>query len=286
MRRLLLMGAGLIAAAAWAAAEPTPEQPAPQNGTSHALILVGLPGDAAHDKLFAAVAGQWRSWLTDTLDFPSANVHILFGKEGKPDLARGPATREAIEREVTDLKQALRPDDRLWLFFLGHGDYDGERASFHIPGRDLHGDDLHKLFAEVRCREQVFWMTTSASGWFLKPLSAKGRIVITATVADDEYNETEFPHALATVAQLPPDKLDANRNGKVSVLEVYQRTVAEVEARFAADKRAPTEHAQLDDNGDGAGTEEPVVEGEGKKATADGALAARTFLPLRARSKE
>jgi hypothetical protein len=286
MRRLLLIGVGLVAAVAWAAAEPTAEKPASQDGTSHALILVGLPGDAAHDKLFAAVAGQWRSWLTDALGFPPANVRILFGKAGSPDLAKGPATREAIEHEVADLKEALRPQDRLWVFFLGHGDYDGERASFHISGPDLHGDELGKLFADIHCREQVFWMTTSASGWFLKPLSAKGRIVITATVADDEYNETEFPHALATVAQLPADKLDANKDGKVSVLEVYRRTLMEVEARFAADKRVPTEHAQLDDNGDGAGTEAPVVEGEGKKATADGALAARTYLPLQAKSKE
>jgi hypothetical protein len=286
MRGLILAGVLLAVSLTWAAAGAAPDEPSSQDGSSHALILVGLPGDAAHDRLFAAVAGQWRDWLTNRLGFPPANVRILFGKDGKPDLARGPATQEAIGQEVAGLKEALRPEDRLWVFCLGHGDYDGERASFHVPGPDLHGDDLHKLFAEVRCREQVFWMTTSASGWFLKPLSAKGRIVITATAADDEYNETEFPHALATVAQLPPDKLDANRDGKVSVLEVYRRTVAEVESRFAADKRAATEHAQLDDNGDGAGTEEPVVEGEGKKATADGALAARTFLPVKAKSKE
>jgi hypothetical protein len=286
MHRLLVVGVVLVLAAAGATAEPAEEKPAPQPGTSHALILVGLPGDQAHDKLFAAVVRQWRAWLADTLGFPPANVRILFGKAGNPDLAKGPATRDAIEHEVAGLKEKLRPDDRLWVFFLGHGDYDGERASFHLPGPDLHGDELGKLFAGVRCREQVFWMTTSASGWFLKPLSVKGRIVITATVADDEYNETEFPHALAAVAQLPLDKLDANKDGKVSVLEVYRRTLAEVESRFAADKRVPTEHAQLDDNGDGTGTEEPVVEGEGKKATADGALAARTFLPLQAKSKE
>ena len=72
----------------------------------------------------------------------------------------------------------------------------------------------------------------------------------------------------------------------MSVLELYRRTVAEVEARFAADKRVPTEHAQLDDNGDGVGTEEPVVEPIGdKKPTADGQLAARTILPFRPAKK-
>jgi hypothetical protein len=270
----------LLAAAA-PAAEPGAES-APPARKGHALILVGLPGDADHETLFASVAEQWRDWLTGPLGFASEDVRVLFGRSGKEGLAQGPADRTAVERAVADLRAGLGREDRLWVFFLGHGDYDGEHARFHLPGLDLREDELGKLFAGIACREQVFWMTTSASGWFLKALSAKGRIVIAATAAEEEYNETEFPEALAAVAKLPPKKLDANKDGKVSVLEVYRRTVAEVEARFAADKRAPTEHAQLDDNGDGRGTEAPVVDGEaGKKSTLDGPLAAHTYLPLK-----
>jgi hypothetical protein len=275
VRGFAFLGLALALTAAWAANEPQAEAAE----KSRALVVVGLPGDAEHEKLFAKIAGQWRDWLTDSLGFEAT---VLFGRSGRPQLAKDAATRDAIEHEVAELKNQLHAEDRLWVFFLGHGDYDGERASFHLPGRDLHADDLDKLFAGIKSKEQVFWMTHSASGWFLKSLSAKGRIVITATAADEEYNETEFPEALATVVR----KLDPKRDERVSVLEMYRRTVAEVEARFAADKRVPTEHAQLDDNGDGVGTEEPVVEREGdKKPTADGQLAARTFLPFRKAKK-
>jgi hypothetical protein len=246
---------------------------------SRALIVVGLPGDGGHEKLFADTARRWRDWLAGSLDF---EVTVLFGRRGHPPLADAPATRAAIERAIADLKKSLRADHRLWVFFLGHGDYDGERASFHLPGHDLHADEVGKLFAGIACKEQVFWMTHAASGWFLKSLSDRGRIVITATAADEEFNETEFPQALATVAA----KLSSNRGEKVSILELYRRTVAEVEARFAADKRVPTEHAQLDDNGDGTGTEQPIVEPDGgKKPTADGQLAARALLPFRQAKK-
>jgi hypothetical protein len=270
-----------------AAAAPAAEPTAPPVRKGHALILVGLPGDAEHETLFASVAEQWRDWLTGPLGFAPGDVHVLFGRSGKDGLAQGPSDRAAIEHAVADLRSALGRDDRLWVFFLGHGDHDGEHARFHTPGRDLREDDLGKLFAGVACHEQVFWMTTSASGWFVKALSARGRIVIAATAADEEFNETEFPEALAAVAKLPPKELDANKDGKVSVLEVYRRTVAEVEARFAADKRAPTEHAQLDDNGDGRGTEAPVVDGEsGMKSTLDGPLAAHTYLPLNPKPRD
>ena len=247
-------------------------------GKSYALIVVGLPGDGAHEKLFATIAGQWREWLAEA---PGFEVTVLCGHR-PPSWANDAATKAVLERRVAELRRSLHAEDRLWVFFLGHGDYDGERAAFHLPGSDLHATEVGKLFAGVKSREQVFWMTHSASGWFLKPLSAKGRVVITATEADAEYNETEFPEALAAVA----GKLKAKSDAKVSVLELYRQTVAEVEARFAADKRAPTEHAQLDDNGDGVGTEEPIVEQAGdRKPTADGALAARTFVPVRKAKK-
>ena len=287
VRQLLLVGAALALFLAGVAPAPRAEEPAPGAGTSRALILVGLPGDAEHEKLFGDVARQWRDWIVGAMDCRPDDVRVLFGRSGKDGLAKEPATRKAIEREVAGIKESLKPGDRLWVFFLGHADYDGERASLHLAGPDLRGDELGKLFAGLTCREQVFWMTTPASGWFVRALSAKGRIVIAATAADAEYNETEFPQALADVMKRPPDKLTADKDGKVSVLDLYRQTVKEVEARFARDKRVPTEHAQLDDNGDGVGTEEPVVEADsGKKPTADGALAARTFLPLRTKAKE
>ncbi len=249
----------------------------PPAGKSRALIVVGLPGDAEHEALFASLAGQYRDWLTKTLDFEPADVRVLFGKEAKEGLAQGPATKEALEREAAGLKEKLEPEDRLWVFLVGHGNRDGEQAFFHLPGPDVSARGLAGLFAGLRCREQVFWIMCSSSGRFLKPLSARGRIVVTATLADDEDNETEFPEALAAVVKRP-----AARDGKVSILGLFRQVGAEVQARFESDKRVPTEHALLDDNGDGAGSEKPLSEGEkDEKPTADGRLAARTFLPFR-----
>jgi hypothetical protein len=277
----LLLAVAALGIAVTASARIPPPKVSPA-GKSRALILLGLPGDEEHATHFGNIARQWREWLTGPLGFAAADVRLLADRGGKEGVD-APATRESIQKEVAELKKVLQPEDRLWVFFLGHGNHDGDHAYFHLPGSDLRGEELGKLFAGLPCREQVFWMTTSASGWFLKSLSAKGRIVITATLPEDEFNETEFPEALANAAKLPLEKLDDDKDGKVSVLELYRHVQAEVAALFEADSRVPTEHALLDDNGDGQGTEEPVLPGEkkDKKPTADGALAAKTFLPLR-----
>jgi hypothetical protein len=170
VQRLALILMALLLAGNQTAAQPCVEVVT----KNRALLVVGLPGDAEHEKLFADTAQQWRDWLTDSLDF---EVTVLFGRSGKPPLANAPATQGALADAIVGLKKSLRTEDRLWVFFLGHGDDDGERASFHLPGRDLHADDLGKLFAGIRCKEQVFWLTHPASNRFLKSLSAKGRIV-------------------------------------------------------------------------------------------------------------
>lgn len=257
---------------------------APKSGQSpmkgQALIVAGLPGDEEHEKLFAEAVEQWRKWLTGPLGFAPAEVRVLFGRGGPQGLAQGAATREAVEKEAARLKQTLRPEDRLWVFFLGHANFDGEHARFHLPGPDLREDRLGKLFAGIRCRRQVFWLTGAESGRFLPPLSAKGRIVIAATRSKKEDNETEFPYALADVAQRRPQALDLTKDGKVSVLEIYYLVIAEVQNRYAADNRVPTEHAQLDDNGDLVGTERPLaVSKDNASPPPDGVLAFQTILP-------
>lgn len=295
----------LSAAPAWGQdAVPLPKE-LPLVLKGQALIVVGLPGDQDHEKLFADTVKQWRSWLTDKLGFNGTDVHVLSGnalpegdspifaerKSGQsPAEKKGgeqkgatqwPVNREAIEKEAARLKQSLHPDERLWVFFLGHANFDGQHAWFHLPGPDIREDEIGKLFAGINCREQVFWMTTAESGRFIKDLSAKGRIVIAATRVSGEDNETEFPHALATVASRPLSELDFNNDGKLALLELYYRVLVEVQARYNADKRLPTEHALLDDNGDGVGIERPLVADPSKKPGPedDGMLSLSTILP-------
>ena len=244
--------------------------------TGRALIVVGLPGDAEHEASFRSTALQWRDWLTGPLGFPADRVRVLSGGPTGPRSGDAPATRESIAREVESLRKELAPGDRLWVFVLGHANVEDGHAYLHLPGPDLREDEFGALFRGLVAGEQVFWMTTAASGRFLQSLSSPGRIVVAATEREGEINETEFPLALAEVSRFPIGKLDLDGDHRVSVREVFDATVSAVNAKFAADSRLPTEHAQLDDDGDGVGTELVPTPGPIKS---DGALASKTFLP-------
>lgn len=269
-------------------------------GTKRALILCGLPGDKAHRKPFAETVEKLRQTLMARYGFAGPEVHVQFGgpvAEGEgPVLSgvRGQATREEIESEAAELRKVLKPEDTLWVIVIGHSYYDGKHSHFNIPGPDINEQEFGKLFADLPAREQVFFITIPASGFYIKPLSAKGRVVISATEADLEVNETIYPMALAEVLASPPaaSEFDADRDGNLTLFDLYIAVARNVVERYIKDEFLPTEHALLDDNGDGRGTEVQIdylTESQGGRAkdgklprppkeTADGALSAR--IPL------
>lgn len=277
-----MIAAGIVACGATApswsamAAETKRQAAAP---TSHAVIWVGLPGDDQHRRLFAAVVAHWRQWLTERLRFEPAHVHVVPSDVGRDESTVWKSTREAMEKQLASLRGSLGPRDRLWVFLLGHANADGGHAWFHVNGPDPRDDEIGKLFEDIACEEQVFWLTTPVSAHFLRALSRKGRITIAAAAAEED-NETEFPVAFCAAAKRTTEELDTNRDGRVSVRELATQVVAEVQARYAADKRLVTERAQWDDNGDGHGTELSAAT-DAKTPRGDGTLAEKTYLPLR-----
>jgi hypothetical protein len=80
----------------------------------------------------------------------------------------------------------LAPSDALWVFVLGHGHYDARQSWLNLPGPDISHVEFGQLFAKVACQEQVFFITTPCSGFFIKQLSQPGRIVIICRMGADK----------------------------------------------------------------------------------------------------
>lgn len=234
----------------------------PASGTKRALIVCGLSGDAAHHKLFAETVGKLHTGLTQQLGFATGDVQILFGDEaGDADSAAiqsaRRATREELEKTAAAIREQLQPADTLWVVVLGHSHYDGRHSWLNLPGPDVHQLDFAKWFQGLSAAQQVFMITTPTSGFFIKPLSAKGRVVITATEADWETNETEFPHELARVLSAPPPQpeLDIDQDGAITLLDLYVTVARNLAQSYVDRELLATEHPLLDDNGDGRGAE-------------------------------
>ena len=126
------------------------------------------------------------------------------------------------------------------------------------------------MIRRVPARNVVFVNTSSSSGPFVEALSAQGRTIITATRSGAEQFTTLFGGYF--VEAFSSDMADADKNGRISMLEAFQYAKAEVARAYEREGLLATEHAMLDDNGDKNGSQTPAATG------ADGKLAAAMSL--------
>ena len=139
----------------------------------------------------------------------------------------------------------------VWIVFLGHGTFDGREAKFNLIGEDLSESELANWLAAVE-RPTAVLQCASGSGAFLPALSAPGRVVITATKSGQELNFSRFGGYLA--AAIVDPEADIDKDGQVSLLEAFLRAARQIAEFYSGENRLATEHALLDDNGDGRGT--------------------------------
>ncbi len=159
---------------------------------------------------------------------------------------------------------------RVFVVLIGHGSAVGGEPRFQIPGPDMTAQDFAALLAQFPSQQIVFVNLSSASGGFIPVLSGERRTIITATKSGYERNETVFPGYF--VRALAGEGADVDKDERVSLLEAFDFARLEVARDYERDNRLQTEHALLDDNGDGRGSVQPRADG------ADGSVAVRLFL--------
>jgi hypothetical protein len=228
------------------------------------LIVVGLSGDPEHGELFH----QWGETLVETsaqLGIPEERVIYLAEDLGAGTLASARSTREAIDIAIDDISAAAGLDDVVYVILFGHGTFDGREAKFNLPGPDLSAGEFDTMLERLAPTPLVFVDTSSASGPFIEALSGPGRTVVTATRNGAEQYVTLFGGYF--VEALTSEDADADKNRRVSILEAFQYSRRLVAEAYEREGLLLTEHALLDDNGDGEGSDEPTaLEGDGMLA--------------------
>jgi hypothetical protein len=233
VKHALLMAALLCVAGMAIASAPIAEP-----GTT-VIVAVGAAGEEEFGKEFAAWAAQWAETCTRA---NAKHIVIGTGTNDSPDLL---LLKQALASEPAET------DAELWLVLIGHGTFDGREAKFNLRGPDLSATDLAEWLKPFR-RPLAIINCASSSGPFINHLSAPDRVVVTATRSGHEQNYARFGKYVADSIGDPAADLD--KDGQTSLLEAFIVASRRVSEFYASEGRLATEHALLDDNGDGLGT--------------------------------
>lgn len=238
---------------------------------THLLLISGLAGEPAYADLFHSQGSVLFEAAVDRWGVPAERVTWLAEDPARaPERIDGRSTREAVEREITALAGRAGARDQILVVILGHGSGSGGESKLNLPGPDLAAGDLAVWLAAFPTQTIAIVNTTSASGGFVPALSGERRIVVTATRSPRERNQTHFGSFF--VHAFSGEGADTDKDDRVSLLEAFTYARIETERFYARDNRLLTEHALLDDDGDGEGSLEP------DPAAGDGRLASRFFL--------
>jgi hypothetical protein len=227
---------------------------------THLLIVTGASGEPRFASAFHAEAMALRSAALAGLGVPDSQI-IYLGEDPSrdPRAIRGRATREGVTQAFDRIASRARPSDIVLVLLIGHGTAQDDVSRFNLPGPDLTDADFTKLLDRLDGQSVAFVNASSSSGDFVKRIAAPNRIVITATKSGFERNETVF--ASHFVAAYSKDGADTDKDGRVSLLEAFVYARREVVRAYEESNKLLTEHAVLDDNGDGVGQADPSDKG-------------------------
>jgi hypothetical protein len=204
------------------------------------IVVVGAAGTPEYAAQFPEWAALWEKACSKG---QAKYISIGLDKtDGSSDRAR---LQDILVNESKQTSAAL------WLVFIGHGTFDGRIAKFNLRGLDVSADVLAEWLKPF-FRPVTVINAASSSAPFLSRLSAQQRVIITATKSGFEQNYVRFGQYLADSIANP--KADLDKDGQTSLLEAFLTASNRVDKFYSAAGRLITEHALLDDNGDGLGT--------------------------------
>ena len=211
-------------------------------------------GGAAADETYQNQFRQWTLKLQEILvrdyRYPADHITLLLGRgDSETPTIAGPCRLDTILAAMEQLQKKVRAGDQITIFFIGHGTSDDQDAKFVIAGPDITGAKFAEILEGFHDQDLAVVNTTSSSHPFCSALSAPGRVIVCATRSAAEKYDTTFARFL--LAALESHAADRDKNGRVSLFEIFLFVRQKVNSWYAEQDRLPSEHPTLDENGDG-----------------------------------
>ena len=238
MKRRFLLGAAACALAMFGARADAQR--------THVLIVTGLSGEPAFKQSFKQVATTVRDVARTKWGVADSSLIVLTEDSLPGPLSRGRSTRDAVANAFMSLSQRVQPGDVLLVLLVGHGSGEGPASKVNLPGVDATAADYATWVSGFSKQTVVFVNASTGSGDFVPVLKGSGRVVVTATRSAVEKNESIFAGLFAQA--VASDAADADKDGRISVLEAFRFTTREVAKVYESSGRMQTEHAQLSDS--------------------------------------
>ena len=213
----------------------------------HVVAVSGLSGEPAYRLLFESAVATLVDSARARWRVSDSSLFVLTEDTTTTRLrATGRSTKSDLAKAFLALSRRVAPGDIVFVFLVGHGSGEGADSRVSLPGPDATAGDFAGWLSGFPRQTVVLVNAASGSGDFVGALAGPRRVIVTATRTALERNESRF--ATPFVRGLTSGEADADKDGRVSVLEAFAYAKKEVARVYETDNKMLTEHATLSDS--------------------------------------
>jgi hypothetical protein len=209
---------------------------------THVILIQGLSGEPSYGPVFKDALNTVALAAKASWNVPDGSL-ILLTEDGAGNLK---SSRENVMQAFTTIGGRAAAGDVVLVMLVGHGGGEGPTSRVNLPGPDPTAADFATYLSGFSKQRVVFVNASSGSGDFLPVIAGPQRVVVTATKSAMQKNESVF--AMYFSRGLTSSESDADKDGRVSVLEAFNYAKKEVKRVYETSKRMQTEQAQLSDS--------------------------------------
>ena len=135
---ILIFGLVCLFATAAYSQDAQPDEPSkrasaisPIDPSKFAVIISGVSGEPQYEKQFNTWTAELNKNLCQQLGFAKDHTTVL---AEKADGDTKVSTAEEVRRAFQKLRESTKPESAVFIFFIGHGTFDGKQAKFNLVG--------------------------------------------------------------------------------------------------------------------------------------------------------
>lgn len=211
-----------------------------RNVTPTTIVVIGASGAEQYESTFAEWADRWIAAATKA----GHHIVVIGREEGSADQS----DRQRLRDAISDAGKTTGVE--LWLVMIGHGTFDRREARFNLRGPDVSARELADWLKPID-RPMTIINSASASAPFMTALASPKRVIIASTKSGSEQNFARFGDYMSQAIADPTADLD--KDDQTSLWEAFLKAARRTAEFYSTDGRLLTEHAVLDDTGDGQG---------------------------------
>lgn len=226
------------------------------------LLIEGSGGEPKYTTEFVQTLADVRAILVKQ-QYPASKIRFVAEKiDGVSNIDSSP-TLENITKEFQTLAADMKTSDSLLLIMIGQGQSDYVEPKFNLKGHDLTAQKLTELLNAIPAVDQRCILLFPCSGHFSEFLAKPRRAILASCDGPRQIYQTLAPKYF--LAAITDQKGDIDKDGAVSLFDIYQYLSREVAGTYQLQGFLQNENPSLEDNANGepSTTDKGMDDGDG-----------------------